>query len=261
MLYAAEQLTWENLRRLSSEGVPIVLPSGALEQHGPHLPTKVDSFLVGEVCRAAAEQVDRELVLLPTLWVGASDHHTPFFAASLDETTYSNVVVNLARSVSFAGFRKFIVINGHGGNAAPLRVAMTTVRQHLPEVWGIAVEYWSLAAAGIADLRVSSVGGMAHAGEFETSLMQFLSPEEVKDSHVHSSRPDVPEQLRPDLLDAGPASSSLPWTKLTDNGTVGDPDSADPARGREFFGCVVGAVSEFLHSVCDYDPVQDARNT
>lgn len=249
MVHYACEMTWREIRQAAESGALAVLPTGSLEQHGPHLPTKVDTLLADRVVAEAASSLsDVDIVLLPALWLGASDHHTPFFAASVTEPTYISMITDLAISVAAGGFRRIAVVNGHGGNTAPLRVALTEVRRRCPSLTAVAAEYWTLAAAGIRDRRSTPPGGMAHAGELETSLVLHLSPADVRTDLIASALPDAPDELMPDLVSGGSASSSAPWRRFGKNGAIGDPTHANSEAGRAFLEAIVGAVADFLRA-------------
>ena len=254
MVYIVENMRWKEVRELAEHGALAVLATGSLEQHGPHLPTKVDTLLAGRVTAAAAAQCsDLDILLLPTLWLGASDHHTPFFAVSVTEGTYIAMLADLAASLSKGGVRRLAIVNGHGGNSSPIRVALTEIRRRSPAITTIAAEYWALAAGAIAELRETGSGGMAHAGELETSLVYHLSPGDVHTTTIEPAVPNAPHELLPDLIAGGAASSSAPWRRVSESGAIGDPTSASARAGSRFFDAVVDAVSAFLRMAASFD--------
>jgi creatinine amidohydrolase len=259
MVYHADEMTWKELRRLSEGGALVVLPTGSLEQHGPHLPTKVDSLLVDRITSAAAAAAANiEIILLPTLWLGASDHHTPLFAASVTERTYISLIADLAASLAAGGVRRLAIVNGHGGNSAPLRVALTETRRRSPSLTVVAAEYWSLAAGEIRQGRSTPAGGMAHAGELETSLVHHLSPEDVRAELIAPALPEAPDELIPDLVSGGAAASSAPWRRFSANGAIGDPTRSSADAGKAFHEAIVAALAEFLQAASRFNSDGDS---
>ena len=126
-------LTWEEARAAAAAGSVAIVPTGSLEQHGPHLPLRVDTALVAAVAEAAARLLPAGVraLLTPPLWLGASHHHLPFFAVSVEERTYVDLAAQVGASLAGAGFRRIFFLNGHGGNAAPLRLALSEIsRRH-----------------------------------------------------------------------------------------------------------------------------------
>jgi creatinine amidohydrolase len=120
---AWNRLSAEALRVLAARDAIVLLPVASTEQHGPHLPTGVDDFLCSEVCRRTAQELApaRPVVVAPTVWCGLADHHVPFGGTfTLSLSTYHAVLRDLCRSILNAGFRRIVIVNGHGGNIQAL---------------------------------------------------------------------------------------------------------------------------------------------
>ena len=174
-------------RRAISEIAPdatVVLPLGSTEQHGRHLPVSVDTSVVTALAEAAVEQAGHEvpILLLPTLPFGFAHHHLPLGGTvSLRSTTYIDVLVDIVTGLVGQGFRSVVLLNGHGGNEAAMRVAIDrlTYEDGL-ELQIAAASYWSIAAEAIAALALDASLIPGHAGHFETSLMLAISPELVR---------------------------------------------------------------------------------
>ena len=258
MMERLENLTWKEIRRAAENGATAVLPLGSLEQHGPHLPVVTDTRLVESVTLAALSEMTPELagsfLLAPTLWLGSSNHHQAFFAVSLRENTYIEVLVEMIRSLHLAGFRRLFVLNGHGGNSAPLRVALSRIRQEeISMLVGVA-EYWAIAAPAIKQLRNSKSGGAAHAGEIETSLMLHLAADAVRTADISACIPQMPEGFEIDLVDSGAVSLSLAWGAVSKTGQVGDGTAASAESGERFFEEITKAVRKTLEVFHDLSP-------
>src|SRR4051812_29303804 len=117
------ELTWPNVEALSRE-VVVVIPTGSLEQHGPHLPLFTDSLIVTAVANAVEQAIPDSILLTPTLWLGASGHHLRFPGSlSADFDSYEGAILSVVQSLLPHGFHKFYVLNGHGGNSSPNDVA------------------------------------------------------------------------------------------------------------------------------------------
>src|SRR3954465_7676961 len=114
----------------TSKDVPVVVPIAALEQHGRHLPVFTDSMLLGEVVRRAAERLGDRVLWTPLFWLGNSHHHLEF-AGTLSATprTYLDTLGDLMENLIAHGFRRLVLINGHGGNIVPMHQAVFEVRQ------------------------------------------------------------------------------------------------------------------------------------
>ncbi len=252
-------MTWSEIRGIAAAGATAVLPTGSTEQHGPHLPAKTDSLLVESVAMAAASRFQGDsstprVAVAPTLRIGASDHHRPFFALSISEETYIAVVTQLAGSLAEAGFEKLLIVNGHGGNTAPLRVALSKLKRVAPRIAVATADYWALAAKKFRRLRTSPPGGAAHAGEIETSLMFHLAPDAVRSQLLSASVPSTPPGFEIDLIDGGGVTVNVEWRLISKDGHLGDPTVADAGKGRLFFESAVEAVADALGRFSEYRP-------
>jgi creatinine amidohydrolase len=117
------ELTAAELRDKARADAIVLLPVASIEQHGPHLPVGVDSILCEGICRRAAEAMAAEIPVLvaPTLWCGMAEHHMAFGGTfSFDLSTYRSVLIALTSSIERHGFKRLIIVNGHGGNIAAL---------------------------------------------------------------------------------------------------------------------------------------------
>ncbi len=118
-----KELTAEDLRAKAAENAIVVLPVASMEQHGPHLPVGVDTFLCEAVCKGGAELAvkDQPVVVAPTLWCGMAEHHMAFGGTfTFDIPTYMAVLRAFLASIKRHGFKRVFIVNGHGGNIAAL---------------------------------------------------------------------------------------------------------------------------------------------
>jgi creatinine amidohydrolase len=179
--------TREELNR-ALPGALVVLPTAATEQHGPHLVTGHDAFMVSHIVHEAAARAAGtcDIVLAPVLAFGSSAHHLPFGGTlSLQTVTYLGVVRDLVTSVLTSGATRVLVLNGHGGNHELNQLAVRDIAIELPPESGVvlsAASYWHIAEAAFASVeRLGSLTLPGHAGEFETATMLALDPSRVRD--------------------------------------------------------------------------------
>jgi creatinine amidohydrolase len=172
------ELTREELNARATGGI-VLLPTGATEQHGPHLPTGTDTYAVEHIVRSAAARVaDRVSVLVaPTLPFGCSPHHLAFGGTmSISSQTYYAVVRDLVESLITDGFRRVLVINGHGGNHELIQLVVRDLALEYPVNLG-AASYWQMAMPELLETGSPALGRTpGHAGNFETSLIMALQP-------------------------------------------------------------------------------------
>jgi creatinine amidohydrolase len=250
-----EDLTWEEIRDRARAGAIAVVPTGSMEQHGAHLPVRVDTTLVSAVVRAAAERAaDRvQVVLAPPLWLGLSTHHSAFFSLTVSFDTYQQVITELAESFIRAGFERILIVNGHGGNSDALRVTVSRIRDR-HRVLVAMTDYWSVAQQAIDQIRESGRGGTGHACEFETSCMMYLDPHAVRTDRVRAEYPpQLAEWASFDLTDGGPVKVGVRFEDITQSGVVGDPTLATPEKGRLFVDAVVERLAQLLGAVATWD--------
>jgi len=186
------EMTRAEANRVAPESL-LVVPLGATEQHGPHLPVGTDSMLVEAVAeRAVLELRDSfPVVLAPTLPVGSSAHHVPFGGTlSVTSLSFYRVLMDIGRSAASGGFRRMFYLNGHGGNHELAQVAARDLGLELPIAVG-AGSWWAMAYDALIEAgspTIQSIPG--HAGGFETAAMMAMAGHLVRDPRP--SRPDQP---------------------------------------------------------------------
>jgi creatinine amidohydrolase len=171
------ELTAAELGEAAQRGDVVVLPIGAVEQHGPHLPLDTDSFTAFTIATRAAERVPEFPVLvLPPVWWGLSPYWMVFPGTlTLRVETLTELLVDIAGSVAHHGFGSMAIVNGHGGNGGLIQAAAVKASRDGFRV--AALSYWSLIPDELRRLSTRDAGGIGHAGELETSIQLYLQPE------------------------------------------------------------------------------------
>lgn len=186
-LLLLHELTRIEAREVARDGI-VILPVGATEQHGPHLPTGTDAFAIEKIARLAAEGVDLDvpIVVAPTLPFGSSHHHLPFGGTmSLGTETYYQVITDLVESLIMGGWGQIVIINGHGGNHEIIQVvARDLALKHPASI--AAFSYWHPSWRSLTEVGAHDIAPFpGHAGQFETSLMMALRPDLVREPRPH----------------------------------------------------------------------------
>jgi creatinine amidohydrolase len=242
--------TWPAIRELLDDDPVIIVPIGALEQHGPHLPLETDFRMADTVAELAAQravEADTPTLVTPPIWSGYSPHHMDFpGTVTLRSATLQAVVRDVAVSLWHHGFRKILFLNGHGGNANLLGGMVQALRFE-EGVRIAAASYWSFVSDRIGEWRHSGPGGIDHACEMEMSLMLQVRPEHAR-ADAASDRTWFPRSrfLTGDLAIGAPVSVSWSFGELSDDGTLGDPVKASAERGADLLESIVEEVAAFL---------------
>jgi creatinine amidohydrolase len=223
--------------RLTADSV-VVLPTGSIEHHGPHLPLSTDALIASSVAEAAVAEgraQGLDLWLLPTLTYTKSDEHAWAPGTTwLSAQTLWSTLVDLGRSVAATPARRFAVVNGHGGNTALLAVANRELRRR----FGLAT--FSLGAAYVPagsgrDGEPDEFGMNIHAGFGETSLVLHLRPDLVDLSLAARNVPEHLAGLRHVGFNGYPVAFGWTSDDFGPTGVIGDPTGATAEKGAEFF--------------------------
>jgi creatinine amidohydrolase len=244
-----EELTSPDVAALDRDGTVLILPLGSVEQHGCHMPLGTDTMLAHAVSLAAAGRLPGRVAVLPPPWYGFSAHHMRFPGSiTLRAETLMAVTHDVATSLVRHGFRRILIVNGHGGNGGPIDVCASTLgHEHYGKARIAALTYFQLARDAIARLRQSGPGGMGHACEFETAMVQHLRPELVRAERAETTYPDAGSRyLTTDLLGGSAIRVYHDFGDLSPSGTLGDPSLATPEKGAAFFAAVVDELAAFI---------------
>jgi len=236
-----------------ADGSVAVVPVGSVEQHGQHLPVATDTILAEAVTSLGVERVadDIPVLVTPAVWTGNSPHHEAFGGTiSVGVHGLLDLLERVAASVLDNGFDALLFVNGHGGNRATIGDAVSTVgAAHEGQVLG--VTYFELAAPVVDEVRESDLGGMAHAGEFETSLLLHLRPDVVDEDAIDGEPMAEPyDRAASDMFDEGPLAVYRSFEEYSASGAVGDPQLATAEKGEriaEFLGDELASLLREAH--------------
>ena len=221
-----EDLSWPAVAAVA-HNLPVVIPIAALEQHGRHLPVFTDSMLLGEVVRQSAEVLGDRVVWAPLLWLGNSHHHLDFPGTlSAAPRTYLDLLGDLVDNVVQHGFRRIVLLNGHGGNIVPAQQTIFEARQRYRsrrDLLLLAATYWLLGSRPREIETALVQDQMGHACEWETSMMMHLAPGLVE----HPSTIDAVSAGMP----FEPAVQGWITRDRSAPGHIGDPRRADGPEG------------------------------
>jgi creatinine amidohydrolase len=244
-----EELSAPAIEALDRDATVVVLPLGSVEQHGRHMAVGTDTLLAHNLALGAADRLAGRVAVLPPPWYGFSAHHMRFAGTvTLRLETTLALVDDIAASVVAHGFRRFLIVNGHGGNNGAVDVLASTLgRKHYGKARIAGLTYFQLARDAIAKLRESVSGGMGHACEFETSMLLHLRPDLVAMERAVVAYPDPGSKyLTTDLVGASTIRTYHDFADLSESGTLGDPSLASAEKGARFYNAVLGELVRFI---------------
>lgn len=242
------EMTWPQVQSLPPQ-TPVLIPLAALEQHGRHLPLFTDSLLVGEVLRRAHDQLADRVLLTPLMWLGNSEHHLDFPGTmSASPRTYLDLLKDLVGNFLFHGFRRIVLLIGHGGNIIPARQVLFELRQEHRKESGLLLldaTYWSLGSKPHELDASIQQPQMGHACEWETSMMLRLRPDLVGDY----------QRVDPVPFGRAFAPAHRAWiTKdRTEPGHIGQPHLASAEKGEVLFRAFSSDVVALIERVLAWD--------
>ena len=223
----------------------VILPTGSVEQHGPHCPMDVDISGPFAMAVSAAQQITSfPVIVAPPIWSGFTHYNMGFVGTiNLQLETYQRLLADVLRSIAANGFPRIIVINGHGGNTFPNGAVTTQVGQE--DIFPVTYSYWQSIRAELAAWgEVDNDGGIGHAGEWETSLQLYLRPHLIARDRMAAD-----EFPNPYSANLRPFAQYAERRRDTthDTGVMGNPLVASAAKGERIFRVIV----ERLVQLCE----------
>jgi creatinine amidohydrolase len=233
-----------------------VLPVAATEQHGPHLPLRVDSALVDGVVAACVAGLDAAVpaLFLPTQAVGLSPEHARFAGTlTLKAETTIRLWTDIAESVAASGVRKLVLLNSHGGQVGVMDIVARDLRARLG-LLVYSVNWFGLPLVGAQGEDVNALFSAhehrfgIHAGAIETSMMLALAPELVDMAQAQNFASTSEDRASRFAILGNGKSAKLGWQMQDYNpqGAVGDAASATAAKGQAVLDAAGRALARLL---------------
>lgn len=249
-----ERMTWPEVREAARADKVVLIPFGSIEQHGFHLPVDVDNRLAGEVCRRAAERSEHAVVMAPMAF-GFEAHHMDWPGTiDIDWDLIVRYGVCITKSLARHGFRRILIINGHGSNRPLLEMIcrLTTVAH--PEVLCAGQSWFQLEAVAktFNEIRESNVA--SHACELETAAYLAIDPDAVDMSRaVNDDAYRLSPHIWSDLAGRRPRPDSKTPVQVMEifstnsiSGVRGDATKATAAKGERLLEVAADEVAEIV---------------
>ncbi len=233
-----------------------VLPLGAHEQHGPHLPFETDTIIAKGIAHALAENLPEELAVtfLPTEPVGYSIEHMDFEGSqtfSFDETVHR--WISIGEKLASQGIRKMMILNAHGGNSALMTIVATELRVRC-NMLCVATSWTRFIVTGDVVSHEEKAYGI-HGGDIETSVVLALAPETV-DMNRAENFPNFQEvltQKNKHLRAYGPHAFGWKAQDLNAQGVNGNASAATSAKGLALIAQATNGLAELIDEMHRFD--------
>jgi creatinine amidohydrolase len=255
MKYLYEELTWPEVKEYSKQNRVVILPVGMIEDHGPHLPINSDALTVREICERVGRRIPDRVVIFPTLPYAFSPHHMDFPGPlTIRGNLLTEVVYDICLSAIRHGFKRLIIVNGHGSNGCFLESAARMTVVDRPDSMCALISWWTLPEfrEAFSKIRESEApGGVSHACEIETSIYLYLRPDLVDMSKAVK---DISFPVSPhfwfDMVGKGPGGGGKDssvfmmeyWSTLSKTGVMGDATKGTAEKGRIIVDSIVGGI-------------------
>lgn len=230
-----KKVQWQELWRhellAALEHDPVVIvPVGSVEQHGPHCPMDVDISHTQALAVETARAIDDfPVIVAPPVWCGLTHYNMGEVGTiTLSVETFIAFVSEVCRSIWANGFKRIILVNGHGGNEAIIRVISIKLAEE--DIWALPITFWNMARDFLDRASERDEGSIGHGGEWETSLQLHLRPSLIDlDKRVFD--PERPSFSK-DIL----AFTGFPERRReAEHGVMGDPFVASAEKGQQLF--------------------------
>jgi creatinine amidohydrolase len=244
-----ERVLWQEqwrqeLETLATQSPVVIVPTGSVEQHGPHLALDVDIVNALAIAVAAAHEVsDFPVLVAPPIWTGLSHYKQGHIGTiTVRMETFVDLVCDVCRSIHDNGFERIVLLNGHGGNRA-INQAIT-IKLSEEDIFLLPITYWDMVPLLLEGASERDGGSIGHAGEWETSLQLYLRPDLVASDRIRG------DEERQDLTAAVRRYTAFAERRRERAGGVhGDPTEATAGKGKLLFDAardeLVRALREF----------------
>lgn len=234
-------------------GAVAAVPVGAIEQHGIHLPSDTDTSLVTSITLGAARAAKPLVVVAPTLAYGLSPYHADFPSTiSIRLSTLLTVLADIVDGLAASGFSRIVLVNGHGGNSAPLRALVSELVAEGKAV--AAIDYWKPSEPRWQAMLKGPLKALGHGCELETALQLAVSGQDSRrQTAIRATARGLPARMDPPWVEEGSRDPIVPfgaaWSPIFrsgDCGYTGAPAEATVENGNAILAVVIEGLAQFF---------------
>ena len=240
----------ELLEALAHDPV-VIVPVGSVEQHGPHCPMDVDISHTQALAVETARAIDDfPVIVAPPVWIGLTHYNLGEVGTITARVeTYLALLSDICRSIWANGFRRIVLLNGHGGNRDIIRVVSVKLAEE--DIWVLPITYWEMVPEVLREAAETDPGFIGHGGEWETSLQLYLRPH-----LIDCARMVADSEREPRLSDEVLRFTGFPERRRErEHGVHGNPLTASYEKGERLFQ----AARAMLVEVCRQYHAQPVR--
>lgn len=244
MKVAIHDLTWPEVDKMRDQVKTVIIPVGSTEQHGPNLCISTDATRAYKFSLRVAKALYPNVLVAPCIHVGISGHHMDFPGTiTLRPETMISTITDYVSSLMKHGFKKFFIINAHGGNEGTLQVAVENIRTD----FGIRIPFVNYKVL-CQDVTAEIVGTkrVDHSGEFEVSDAMFLAPEIVREDAICKGDDGNFPLVYTDIYGKYRINYPLNWKQVAPSGAMGEAHKATPEKGKQLNDAALKRAVEFL---------------
>ncbi len=239
-------LSWPEIEERLKIVDTAILPCGAIEQHGPHLPLDVDAFDAEYMARKVADACEEpKPFVLPLIPFGVSYHHSSFKGTlSVTNNSLSALIYDIGMSLAHNGIKKLVILNGHGDNVPTLTYAAQMINRDARIF--VCVETGETSDVDLYDLI--DTHNDIHAGEIETSTTLAIRPELVDMSKAVDDTIDLGNEYLDYTSERG-VSWYVHTERLTKSGVMGNATKATAEKGHKMWEIMIRKMAEFVETI------------
>lgn len=242
--YVLDEMIWPEVDAVREKIKMVVIPTGSCEQHGPNTTFATDTVRAYEFCKLLGERMGDQILVCPPVTYGLSGHHMAFPGTiTIRPETLVHIYMDIVLSLHKHGFKKFLFVNGHGGN----RTALTMAVAELYEAHGILAYWTGMGSPFVKDMFADIVDPdqplYGHACEMETSQVMYLAPWAAREDRKKGEIQDSVYSRRIFKDGGGPVD----WrTDASANGALGDARKATAELGKKMTEHILDEVENLI---------------